>query len=115
MLPSGREVEVVRHLEHPAERDLHVCPSCGSELVQPSDWAGNAGGRLALTLTCPNCEWQETGLYDRDQVEALEDQLDDGLIAVIDDLHRLTQANMASDVDRFIEALRCDLLLPEDF
>lgn len=115
VLPSGREVEVARHLHYPAERALHVCPDCGSELVQPSDWSCGFGGRLALTLTCPNCDWQESGMYERHQVEALEDQLDDGLVAMIDDLHRLTQANMAADVDRFIDALRRDLILPEDF
>jgi hypothetical protein len=115
VLPSGREVEVVHDLDYPSERDLHICPNCASELVQPSDWADGDAGRLALTLACPNCDWQESGFYERDQVEALEDELDDGLIAMIDDLHRLTQANMAADVDRFTEALRCDLVLPEDF
>jgi hypothetical protein len=115
VLPSGRAVEVVHDLERSSERDLHVCPNCASDLVQPSDWADGSAGRLALTLTCPNCEWQESGLYDQNQVDALEEQLDDGLIAIIDDLRRLTQANMAVDVDRFIEALRGDLILPEDF
>ena len=115
MLPSGRAVEVVHDLDYPSERDLHVCPNCASELVQPSDWADGEDGQLALTLTCPNCDWQESGIYEREQVEALEDEFDDGLIAMIDDLRRLTQANMAADVDRFTEALRCDLVLPEDF
>jgi hypothetical protein len=48
-------------------------------------------------------------------VEQLEDQLDEGLIALLHDLQRLTGANMASDIDRFVEALSFDLILPEDF
>ena len=31
------------------------------------------------------------------------------------DLQRLAQANMADEIDRFISALRADLILPEDF
>ena len=31
------------------------------------------------------------------------------------DLQRLTQANMADQIDRFITALHADQILPEDF
>lgn len=116
VLPSGLKIEVHR-FDQPqtGDRDLHICPNCNSELVQPRDWSQSFGDRLALTLACPNCQWQESGVYGRAQVERLEDRLDDGLIALLDDLHRLTQANMASDVERFIDALHRDLILPEDF
>jgi len=116
LLPSGREIQVRRFDQGRTKgRELHVCPSCDSELVQPSDWSPHADGRFAMTLECPNCGWWETGVYERAQVEQLEDRLDEGLIALLEDLHRLTHANMASDVDRFIEALNFDLILPEDF
>ena len=68
-----------------------------------------------LSLECPNCWWSETGVYEREHVERLEDKLDEGLADVIADLKRLTHANMAADVDRFIAALQVDLILPEDF
>ena len=70
---------------------------------------------FGLTLECPNCAWQESGVYEQRSGGRLEDQLDEGLIALIDDLHRLTQANMASDVDRSSERFSRDLILPEDF
>jgi hypothetical protein len=41
--------------------------------------------------------------------------MDEGLTAMITDLHRLTQANMAADIDRFVAALQADVILPEDF
>ena len=34
---------------------------------------------------------------------------------MIADLHRLTQANMADDIEWFVSALQADLILPEDF
>jgi hypothetical protein len=116
VLPSGRSIEVIRFDEADAKvRDLHVCPTCTSELVQPLSWSESADGRWQLTLECPNCAWLESGTYDREQVERLEDNLDEGLADMIADLQRLTQANMAADVDRFIAALQADLILPEDF
>ena len=43
VLPSGRAIEVVRfHDEPDTATDLHVCPQCDSELVQPIAW-GEAG------------------------------------------------------------------------
>ena len=114
VLPSGREVEVVHDLDYPSARDLHVCPHCASELVQPSDWADGDVGR-SLTLTCPNCDWQESGFYERDQVHELEDKLDEGLADLLGDLRRLAHANMADHVERFVAALQRDLILPEDF
>jgi hypothetical protein len=116
VLPSGRSIEVIRFsgADTPV-RELHICPSCDSDLVQPVSWSESADTRWQLTLECPNCGWLESGTYDRPQVERLEDRLDEGLADMIGDLQRLTQANMASDVERFVAALDTDLVLPEDF
>jgi hypothetical protein len=116
VLPSGRSIEVIRFDESETRtRELHICPTCESDLVQPLSWCESSDGRWQLTLECPNCGWTESGTYDRGQVECLEDKLDEGLTDMIADLQRLTQANMAADVDRFIAALQVDLILPEDF
>jgi hypothetical protein len=34
---------------------------------------------------------------------------------MLSDLQRLTKANMAEEIDRFLAALQADLILPEDF
>ncbi len=116
VLPSGRCIEVVRfHEDEHARRDLHVCVACDSQLVQPTAWAEAGEGRWELTLECPNCGWMEAGAFDREQIELLEQHLDDGLADMLDDLQRLTQANMTSELDRFAAALQADFILPEDF
>jgi hypothetical protein len=113
LLPSGRTIEVVRFLDDAT--GLHICPECASHLVQPTEWREVPRGFWELTLQCPNCEWVDEGVFDQDQVDALEERLDDGLTAMLGDLRRLTQSNMAEEIERFTVALQGDLVLPEDF
>jgi hypothetical protein len=116
VLPSGRAIEVVRfYLEKSADRALHICPNCSSNLVQPVRWREAARGLWGLTLRCPNCDWITDGMFDQEQVDLLEEHLDDGLAEMLNDLRCLTQANMAEEIGRFAAALQADLILPEDF
>ena len=117
VLPSGRTIEVVRYHDKPGggTRELHICSSCESDLVQPVAWSEAGEERWELTLECPNCSWTETGNYGRHEVEMLEDQLDQGLAEVIADLQRLAHANTIAEIDRFSAALDANLILPEDF
>jgi hypothetical protein len=115
VLPSGRTIEVVRFYSDEAPHGLHVCPECESELVQPVDWAEAPQGLWDLVLQCPNCFWLDEGVFDQEQVDALEERLDDGLTEMLSDLRRLTQANMSEEIERFAAALNADLILPEDF
>jgi hypothetical protein len=115
-LPSGRSIEVVRFDDaDAAPRALHVCPRCDSELVQPVAWSETTENQWELVLECPNCAWSEAGTFARPQVEALEEQLDDGLAGMLEDLRRLTRVNMNHEIERFVAALQADLILPEDF
>ena len=118
VLPSGRKIEVVRFDERTPEREtrpLHICPDCDSPLVQPLSWSETEDEQWELELSCPNCEWHEEGIYTQGEIEELEDRLEDGLSDMLDDLHRLAQANMADEIERFVRALEADLILPEDF
>jgi hypothetical protein len=117
VLPSGRAIAVVRFHNEPKRpgADLHVCPECASDLVQPVAWIEAAGDGWELTLSCPNCRWGYVGVCTDEQVENFEEKLDDGVETMLRDLQRLTHANMADQVDRFVSALRADVILPEDF
>ncbi|MDQ2894602.1 MAG: hypothetical protein M3Y09_02995 [Actinomycetota bacterium] len=116
VLPSGRAIEVIRlGPEVAPEHGLHICPECCSPLVQPVAWGGTAGGGWALTLRCPNCDWLIESVFDQDQVDVFEERLDKGLADMLGDLRRLTQANLAEEIDRFTAALESDAIFPEDF
>jgi hypothetical protein len=118
VLPSGRKIEVVRFDDSAAgqeARPLHICPDCDSPLVQPRSWSENEDEQWELELSCPNCEWCDEGVYGHSEIEDLEDRLEDGLADLLEDLHRLAQANMADEIERFVRGLEADLILPEDF
>lgn len=117
VLPSGRTIEVVRfHEADPAApQGLHVCPSCESQLVQPIAWSEASEAKWDLLLSCPNCFWACEGTFTEDEVHSLEEELDHGLEDMLRDLQRLTQANMADEIERFTSALHGDHILPEDF
>jgi hypothetical protein len=117
VLPSGRSIEVIRF--HDAEThgdgELHICTECTSELIQPVAWGQVSADHWELTLYCPNCGHTREGTFDQDSVAKLEEQLDEGIEAILRDLQRLTHANMTDQIDRFAAALEADLILPEDF
>jgi uncharacterized protein with PIN domain len=115
-LPSGKTIEVIS-FEHlaPAQRRLHVCPECTSELVYPIAWEQADGSRWEVSLRCPNCEWNVTDLFEEEAIQAFDETLDRGTQELVDDLRQLTRANMEEDVERFALALEAGHVLPEDF
>jgi len=127
VLPSGKVIEVVYFEEQRAAhtrlsvfgyanpRDLHQCGSCEAELVYPVEWEEYGATHWSVTLRCPNCEWTGTGVFEQHVVERFDEELDRGTEALVRDLKRLMHANMEEEIDRFIDALQEDQILPEDF
>lgn len=133
-LPGGKFIEVVVFggeaadtLEPPMteqdstvatateQHDLHVCPECAGDLVYPVGWEERRGDSWEITLRCPDCEWWHTGEYDDDVVERFDDALNDGTEDLLASLRTFARANMEEDVERLVEALQADLILPMDF
>ena len=127
VLPSGKVIEVVYFEEQRAAhtrlpvpqddkvQDLHLCGTCGADLVYPVEWEEYGATHWQVTLRCPNCEWVGTGIYEQNLVERFDEELDRGTEALVRDLKRLTRANMEDEVERFTKALTVDAILPEDF
>ncbi len=136
VLPSGKTIEVVYfeslsaeaaqlepapqpapHVEPQkgAERDLHVCPDCRSDLVYPVGWEEADETHWSITLRCPNCEWDEDGVFAQEQCDRFDDELERGTDALTRDYKRLMTANLAEEIERFARALEVDAILPMDF
>lgn len=130
VLPSGKTIEVVYFEDQVVHSDavaptpghaqgqvadLHVCGTCGSELVYPTDWSEAGSRHWEVSLRCPNCEWAGTGVFEQEVVERFDDVLDRGTEQVVSDLRRLLHANMEAEIDRFVDALNAGHIQPEDF
>jgi hypothetical protein len=137
VLPSGKTIEVVYFESHsadeptaapetspapapapaPAEqtRDLHVCSNCESELVYPVQWEEAGPDSWHILLRCPDCEWNESGIFQQAQCDRFDDELETGTDALSRDFKRLVTANMAEEIERFIQALDADAIQPMDF
>ena len=133
VLPSGKTIEVVYFEDQQAAgaapiaatpgaashdetvNDLHVCGSCASSLVYPTEWEEAGATHWEVTLRCPNCEWAGTGIFEQDLVERFDEELDRGTEALVRDLKRLAHANMEDEIERFTTALADDHIVPEDF
>ena len=108
---SARRRPATRH----GAEALHVCPSCASHLVYPTDWAPADRTRWSVELRCPDCEWVGGGVYSQQVVDRFDEALDNGTEQLLEDLTALAQANMEEQLERFVSALTADQILPEDF
>ena len=95
--------------------DLCVCPACARDLVYPLEWTPSGAHHWHLSLRCPECEWQGSGVYGQELIDNFDDVLDAGTEAILDDLERLSRGNMDEGIELFVDALNRDLILPEDF
>ena len=129
VLPSGKTIEVVyfdqvdrpegaaHETQQPQrdKRDLHLCPDCESDLVYPTTWEEADERHWSVSLRCPNCEHFEQGVFSQDECDRFDDHLESGTDALTRDFKRLMAANMAEEIDRFVEALDADAIQPMDF
>jgi hypothetical protein len=95
---------------------LHVCPECGSHLVQPTCWeqAGDRG-HWRLWRRCPECEWHSDGVHGESEIDAFDEELDAGTRALSDTLRGLEHENMQFVAETFRAALAADLIGADDF
>jgi hypothetical protein len=95
---------------------LHVCPDCGSRLVQPTCWeqAGDRG-HWRLWRRCPECEWHCDSVHNEREIDAYDQELDNGTHILAEVLKGLERENMQRAAHAFATALQADLITAEDF
>lgn len=96
--------------------ELHVCPRCGSHLVQPTCWEQTGDrGQWRLWRRCPECEWSCDEVRGEAEIDAFDEELDRGTQALAGTLRELERENMQFVVDTFAAALEADLITADDF
>ena len=99
-----------------AEAGLHVCPECGSGLVQPTRWEQTPKrGHWHLWRRCPECEWRSDGIHGESEIDAFDEALDDGADALAAELGELEREGMREIAEVFAAALAADLISADDF
>lgn len=95
---------------------LHVCPACGSGLVQPIAWEqqGDRNGWM-VSRRCPECEWSGQSVHGEVEIDAFDEQLDLGSQELAGELRALEHANMSELASTFVAALEQDLIGADDF
>jgi hypothetical protein len=134
ILPSGKAVEIVYFdaldssaelargvaddltpIAAPGVRRLEECPECSSQLVYPVDWREATADAWELELRCPSCEWRHRDVFDQDAVERFDDALNASTDQLIDTLEQVSRDNMRAEIERFVQALENNHILPFDF
>lgn len=100
----------------PPAAALHLCPSCGSGMVQPLAWEP-AGDRhnWRVWRRCPECEWRADGVFGETEIEAYDEELDRGAQQLTAELRERQRDNMTEMTTTFVAALEADLIGADDF
>ena len=99
-----------------SSQPLHVCGDCSRPFVVPLSVVDLVDrDRAVVELHCTNCGRTVVGVHDDAALEALDRELDDSLEAIREAAALLAHLQDLERVDAFAEALRRDLILPEDF
>jgi hypothetical protein len=93
-----------------------VCAGCEQPFVVPVsvvDLVDNE--RAVVELGCANCGLTVLGVHDDASLEALDRELDATMDSIRETVALLTYVEEAIRIDAFADALRRELILPEDF
>ena len=97
------------------ERDVLECVICGSHAVCPVDWWTEDEAGWMVHLRCGECDERWTLWLSNAQTARLEILLDEQLRLLADAADAADRDRMQDEADAFIEALRRDLIGPDDF
>jgi len=99
-----------------ASPPLHLCPCCGSNLVQPVSWeqTGDRSG-WRVGRRCPECEWVGESVHGLGEIDAFDEQLELGSCELANELRSMEHQNMSEMAAVFIYALADDLIGADDF
>lgn len=95
---------------------LHICRDCAQPFVVPVSVLDMLpDGRCVIELACANCGSVHVGSHGDEALEALDRDLDAATAALQEAAAVIELVDELERVERFAQALRDDLILPEDF
>ena len=108
-------VSHAHRLTRGGEATLERCIGCPSLLVHPTRWQRLEPDVWQIDLRCPECRraWRE--IVPTSAVRRLDEVLRAGRGLIEKHLEEIERIEREEQVESFVEALRADAILPEDF
>lgn len=97
------------------QQAAHVCHTCGSSLVQPTEWIHVDEQRWEVSLRCPECFALYDVTLEQDDVNQFSYQLEQGFQSLLDGIDKLDHESFQSRCETFIAALWAGGIYPMDF
>ncbi len=94
---------------------LSVCPSCGSELVQPLRWKERPDGEVLVELRCPECQTITQACHSAQEMQELDRLQNRSRDEIRAAYERSVLESMSTLAERMHDALERDLIGPDDF
>jgi len=95
--------------------ELSTCPHCTSHLVQPEEWQAVAGGKVSMTLRCPDCQLRMSGTFSAERARELNRAQAGARAALRTAYESAGRRNMHSTLRSLVHALELDLIGADDF
>jgi len=97
------------------EAMLERCRRCPSQLAQPLRWRRLAFDAWEIELRCPECRTSWCERVPTAAVKRLDRILKDARADLARHLEEIERVECEQRITQFVEALRADAILPEDF
>ena len=94
---------------------LSVCPSCGSNLLQPLRWEPHADDEVIVDLRCPECLTWMQGCFSQEDMKELDRLQNAGRAEIQSAYESQVAESMEALIDCLRAALALDLVGPDDF
>jgi DNA-directed RNA polymerase subunit RPC12/RpoP len=97
-------------------RSLCACEACGADYVIPVEWGTDEDHAWWMRLRCGECGHRREldGVPDA-VAQTYDRELDRGVDVIAGQLRGIEREQMAAEAERFVLALRLDLLDASDF
>jgi hypothetical protein len=94
---------------------LSVCPSCGSNLLQPLRWEPHGEDEVIVDLRCPECLTWMQGCFSQEDMKELDRLQNAGRAEIQSAYESQVAESMEALIDCLKAALALDLVGPDDF
>ena len=94
---------------------LTVCPSCGSDLVQPLRWERTTDSQVLVELRCPECSTWMQACHTPSEMKDLDRRQCAARDIIVAAYEASVQASMSALLADLHEALERDLIGADDF